>query len=136
MKKKHMMGFSLIELMIVVVVIGILAAIALPTYKQHLVKSRRSGAMAALEQAANAMDRYRLQNNTYVGASIATITVDMYTLSIQSSLLNSYTLRATPVAGSAQAGDGYIELYSSGARRWDEDDDGYTVGLDDNWIQG
>lgn len=124
MEKRRTAGFSLIELMIAVLIIGILAAIAIPSYNQYKVKARRSAAMAALEHAGNVMERYHLQKNTYVGATIPPDTADKYVLSITSATQNSYTLLATPVIGSAQDGDGIIVLDSSGARGWDEDHNG------------
>lgn len=62
-------GFTLIELMIVVVVVGILAAIALPNYREQVVNSRRATAGACLVEVAQAMERWYTSNMTYEGAS-------------------------------------------------------------------
>lgn len=65
-------AFTLIELLIVLTIISILAAIAYPTYNHIMTKARRSdGHMALLDLAAR-MERYYADNNTYAGASIAT----------------------------------------------------------------
>lgn len=58
-------GFTLIELLVAVAVVGILAAIAIPSYQESMRKSRRSDAQGALLNFANGMERYYTQNNTY-----------------------------------------------------------------------
>lgn len=60
-------GFSLIELMIVVAVVAILAAIAYPNYSAHVLKSRRAQAKADLVEYAQLAERYHTINNSYVG---------------------------------------------------------------------
>lgn len=61
-------GFTLIELMIVIAVIGILAAIAYPNYQEYLRKSRRAECAAVLVGVANAMERRFSSLNSYAGA--------------------------------------------------------------------
>lgn len=60
-------GFTLIELMIAVAIVGILAAIAYPSYQEQVRKGRRADAMAQLVTLAQAYERYYTSNNTYVG---------------------------------------------------------------------
>lgn len=62
--KKHR-GFTLIELMIVVVIIGVIAAIAYPAYQDQVRKSRRSEAKSTLTDAAARMEKYYMDNKTY-----------------------------------------------------------------------
>lgn len=63
--RKYMRGVTLLELMIVVVIIGILTAIAYPSYRQYAAKAKRNEAKAALLQIATLQERHYLQNNTY-----------------------------------------------------------------------
>lgn len=60
-------GFTLIELMIAVAIVGILAAIAYPSYQEQVRKGRRADAMAQLVTLAQAYERFYTSNNTYEG---------------------------------------------------------------------
>jgi type IV pilus assembly protein PilE len=59
-------GFTLIEIMIVVAIVGILASIALPAYQEQVRKGRRSAAKASLQSAAQYMQRFHGANDSYV----------------------------------------------------------------------
>lgn len=146
-KKRN--GFTLIELMIAVAIVGILAAIAYPSYQQQVRKTRRADAQGALMGLANAMERSFTEQNTYAGAAQAGTlpqppqaslypsqapldgATKYYDLTIQAADASSYTLRATPKG--AQTGDGYLELTNTGVRRWDANNDGSISGTENSW---
>jgi type IV pilus assembly protein PilE len=62
--KKASHGFSLIELMVVVIIIAILAAVGYPMYRSHVLKSRRADAKSALVQLAQLQENYYTNNNS------------------------------------------------------------------------
>lgn len=59
-------GFTLIEMMVVVVLIAILAAIAIPNYQQYLLRTHRTDGISLLHEAAARQERHYAQNNRYV----------------------------------------------------------------------
>ena len=91
--------------MVTVAIVGILASIAIPSYQDSVMKSRREDAKGALLGFANSMERYFTVNNTYVGAPInaGTAYYDLTVSTNPAATINTYTLNATPKG--AQAGD-------------------------------
>ena len=103
-------GFTLIELMIVVAVVGVLGLIAYPMFQDSVRKSRRADAMAGLLRLQQMQERYRGNQPTYATA-VASIAPSSdsperhYTLSIDAADAGSYTMSATAKSTSPQFGD-------------------------------
>ena len=72
---KKAQGFTLIELMIAIAIVGIIAAIAIPSYTQYVEDAAIANAKASLMGLATALERHRAQNNTYTGAIKAASTL-------------------------------------------------------------
>jgi len=70
---KGQKGFTLVEVMIVVAIVGILAAVAYTSYQQHVLKTRRAAAAGCLLGHAQFMERYYTTNMTYVGAVLPAV---------------------------------------------------------------
>jgi type IV pilus assembly protein PilE len=113
-------GFTLIEVMIVVVIIALLATVALPAYLDQVRKSRRADAIARISQFQQAQERWRSNNATYGSLSdlgVATTTADgHYSLSMTASP-TATTYRILATATGAQASDAnckFLALSMSG----------------------
>lgn len=114
-------GVTLIELIIVIIVIGILAAVAIPSYRQYVVRSQRSDAKEAILRLATAQEKFYLQNNRYAidderdddppaGLGIGTSERGWYTLAVVTptdvtDATDGFVVRATAPAGSRQFTD-------------------------------
>lgn len=148
-------GFTLIELMITVVVLGILVSISYPSYLNYTKRTRRSDAMAALTQAANQQERFFTECNWYaanvngarscvsntagvLGFTNALSPDGHYLISIAAGTLGpcaaltcGYTLVADPNGTGTttrQKDDGKYRIDSTGRKQWDKaNDNTYTA---------
>jgi len=122
MKKNR--GFTLIELMVVVTIIGILAAIAMPTYQEHVRSGKRAQAKADLSEIAQFMERFYTENNTYAGATRPfsqspreTTSPKNYDISwVGTPDASTYRLQAVPTGGMTGDRCGTLTLNQAGAK--------------------
>ncbi len=123
--KRQQQGFTLIEIMIVVAIIGIISAVAYPSYMAQVQKSKRSDAQVGLQQLAQRQEAYFSRTYSYASTlqqlgygNVASIDSpeDMYSHSISSTSpaacdgtatasCTSFTVSAVPKAGTSQASD-------------------------------
>lgn len=136
---KNARGFTLVELMIVVVVIGVLAAISIPSYQNYMKKSKRVEVQAYLMELGNTAANYKLINKNFSGITLAQLgnaqfpatspnyNISLETVSNSQGAILELIFVASPIATTAQKGTGVITLTSKGDQCWYKDTD--TVNL-------
>lgn len=109
MQNRHK-GFTIVELMIAIAIVGILAAVAVPQYGNYMTESRRTDAHIELRAAAQELERCRTRNFSYINTACAfTKRVSgqgHYEIELEAgATATAFSLKATPKAGGAQASD-------------------------------
>lgn len=121
----RMRGITLIELMIVVVVVSILAAIAYPNYQEFTARAKRNEARAALLRLATNQERFYLNNNTFttdmtqIGFSSSPFTTETgyYVVEVTSATPSNFSARATYQKGGSEASKcGFFEIDGRGQK--------------------
>ena len=132
-------GFSLMEMLVTITILMILAAVAIPNYRNHVLRTQRSEAMAGLMRIAAAQEKFYLQNNRYTtaldesGLNLDTATTNNhYTLSVLTATQNGFNAIAVPAG--TQADDEVCRLFSidERGRKLAQDVDG-TATTDTCW---
>lgn len=115
-------GFTLVELMVVVAIVGILAGIAYPSYTQHMLKTRRAAAQSCLLELGQFMERYYTTNMSYASASLpstpcGTDLTNFYTFSFSGTPdASTFTVQATRTGAQANDSCGTLTLNQAGTR--------------------
>ena len=131
---KNDQGFTLIEMMIVVAIIGILAAIAYPSYQNYVIKTKRTDMMSEMQNIASEIESRKLALGSYnaISASVKTdfatayprqgiqlydVTINPITLTPPDNILtNKWIITATPKTGMQMVGDGNLSLNYQGVK--------------------
>ena len=124
MERGFQSGFTLIELMVVVAVVAILVAVALPSYHESVRKGHRGQAKADLVDVAQQAERFRTVNNTYTGFSPPSdqspvVGTAKYDIEVEITGDGAgFTATASPVSGSSQASDrcGTLTINQAGTK--------------------
>ena len=136
MSYRYNRGITLIELLIVMIIVGILAAIAIPSYNSYMQRARRADAKTALEQVRAAQEMWRAERGSYaqdnwngfqadaftaevrlqttMGASAAAIGLD-YTWVFTNKTATAFTAQATPISP-RQLSDGWLSIDNNGVK--------------------
>lgn len=116
-------GFTLIEMLVVVAIIGMLAAIAYPAYGSYLVKGNRGAAQSHMLELAQAQAQYLADNRAYadsvedLGMTTPAAVSSKYTIAIVTSEgPPGFTITAEPIDGTNQENDDTLEINQSGAK--------------------
>ena len=126
-------GFTLIELMVVVIIVAVLLAVALPAYQNQIIRGKRAAAQSEMLAIANIQEQYLLSNRSYMGTTELNDTgyaldpdvSKSYTLSISlgTQVVPTYVLTFSPKLSTPQASDGVLTINEQGVgtppEKWD-----------------
>ena len=129
---KSSQGFTFVEIMIVVAILGVLTAFAYPSYQRHVLNTKRADTRADLLQISSKLQRYKIANFSYLKGGTTPITLDdisqpaylpqqgtaLYTLALTKVKAGEWELTATPKDSGLMKGDGIIALNSKGQKCW------------------
>lgn len=117
-------GFTMIELLIVLVIVAILAAIAFPSYQDQVRKTRRSTAKGTLMELVQCAERFHTSNRTYVGfdaaaqCNVAGRLTNFYQFGVDATAAQAFRIRATPIGDQAVDICGVLQVNQADQRRY------------------
>ena len=152
---KDQRGFTLIEMMIVVAIIGILAAIAYPSYQSYVIKTKRADMMTEMQNIASVIESRKLAQGSYSnalrtgltgnypqqGTALYNVTVETIVVPVSpppnplpplGPLTSEWIITATPIAGTQMANDGRMTLNYVGVKCRGSGTD-KKCGIDESW---
>jgi len=151
-------GFSLVELIIATAIVAILTAIAYPAFRRHAIRANRADAQAQLLQLAQWMERYYSIHDAYwdsnhlppdlpaglrqspaTGRAVYRIDwspppSNAACPAAPNPSATAFCLQASPVPGSLNGRDGFLQIDAQGGRYWDADDDGRIGPAENSWL--
>ncbi|PKA71161.1 type IV pilus assembly protein PilE [Pseudomonas baetica] len=121
-------GFTLIEIMIVIAIIGIVLTISIPSYNEYVKKGRRAEVVSLLSEQAQSLERFYTKNNVYTGITGLSAGNDFYTLT-PTITDQTFLLTAVRKTGTAMATDkcGDFTLTNTGVRSMNNATTGLTT---------
>ena len=147
MVKHNQLGFTFIELMIVVAIISLLASIAYPAYQRHIIKAKRSEVKAEMLEVATSLQRYKIANFSFMKNGTTPVTLSdigqpsslpktgdsLYTLALSNVTAGTWRLTATPTTTGIMNGNGVIVLNSQNQKCWTKGQSTCTPSATSSW---
>lgn len=123
-KVSNTKGFTLVEIMIVVSIIAVLGAIAIPQYNQYVVKGKRAAAQAFMVDVAGRQKQYLLDARAYAPSLAVLVMTEppevaknyTFSMTVPAVIPPTFLITETPIAGKPQAGDVILTLDDAGVK--------------------